>query len=522
MRSGAGCARGTGTGKVRPVETPPAITDPATTDPAITHPETTESSCPGRTARQNPGPARHDAGPAKRREGTPAQNADSVGKHADPAGRDAGNGNHPSKDLLKSGCGETWATWLSLLVIGLLLPTGFAPQSVYWDLTVLLAGGFVLVQLLHGEWPFPDLDCLSLMLLTATSIAGLQLLMGRTEIPFFTLNSLLFFGGSVLLLALFQSGLVRRVPAQGAALLWFPAIIAGGSALLFAVALSTGLAGVHHPNAQGPDGPIWWPFVYRNHLAAFVVLLLPILMWRLLFSNLRQPLLQWMTAGAIVLGLASVVASGSRAGICLAIAEIVTIGLVAAHHLRGARAWTSGVVLAGLAVLAVAVGGTTVIGYRLQHEGSVLEGRIDYWHASIEMIAARPGIGWGFGTWPDVYREFQVADSGLTVNRAHSDWLEWTAEGGVGVAVALLALLLEACRLAVRSPWALGLPVLLVYGMMDYTLRQPLVWVAFLVVWLAAGRSDAPSGCLRECQELALGSGDPMEGQVSARSRPEG
>ena len=47
------------------------------------------------------------------------------------------------------------------------------------------------------------------------------------------------------------------------------------------------------------------------------------------------------------------------------------------------------------------------------------------------MIAAHPWFGVGLGAWPTVYPSYAIADFGVFANQAHSDWLEWTAEGGL-------------------------------------------------------------------------------------------
>ena len=56
-----------------------------------------------------------------------------------------------------------------------------------------------------------------------------------------------------------------------------------------------------------------------------------------------------------------------------------------------------------------------------------------------------PG-GFGLGTFETVYPHFALFDIGLIVNHAHNDWLEWAAEGGVPLALALLSLAVWAAR----------------------------------------------------------------------------
>ena len=62
--------------------------------------------------------------------------------------------------------------------------------------------------------------------------------------------------------------------------------------------------------------------------------------------------------------------------------------------------------------------------------------RREFAASSFHMIAAHPWFGVGLGAWPTVYPSYAIADFGVFANQAHSDWLEWVVEGGVGFAVA--------------------------------------------------------------------------------------
>ncbi len=297
---------------------------------------------------------------------------------------------------------------------------------------------------------------------------------------------------------------------------------------LFLVSAAVGLSQTFEGSA-GEGWALWWPFLYRNHLAAFVVVLLPLLLQQWEADGTGR----WVALAAATVGSLTVLASGSRGGAVLVAAAwmLAMLWRVPAGPGRAAttdtddgsdngcgdsagdgcsgvsgqtrqtgyagpsqlrrrrtlRGWAvAALVIVGGMVALAGAGGTAVLEYRIRHWSPLLEGRLDYWRASVEMIAERPLVGWGFGMWPDVYRQFLVYDRSLVVNRAHSDWLEWTAEGGLLVAAALGWLLWGALRRAMHAPWAWGLPLLLLYGMVDYTLRAPLVWVAFLTLWMAA------------------------------------
>lgn len=361
-------------------------------------------------------------------------------------------------------------------MLALLLPTGFAPPLVYWNAALLLAGGYTLFRIAQGLRIGIPTGSLPLFLCGCTGIAALQLATGHTSSPYLTLNQLQFWWGSLLLLPVLRDGLAngfREAPSH-----WMPpaTLLA-----LFTVCLITGMHTVFGPSRELLQ-PLWWPFLYRNHLAGLLLLCLPLLLWHCV-ERTRYAML---AAAAAVLGVAAVVASGSRAGTVLLMTEMGILGACLLRRASRSRRWM--LVALGIAgvLLALALGGTAVLQHRATASVPLLEGRIDYWRASVHMIAERPLTGWGFGTWPDVYRQFQDRDSGLVVNQAHSDWLEWSAEGGLLVALLLAAVLAGAIRRATHHWWAVGLPLFLVFGGVDYVLRQPLLWAVFLTIWLAA------------------------------------
>jgi O-antigen ligase len=102
------------------------------------------------------------------------------------------------------------------------------------------------------------------------------------------------------------------------------------------------------------------------------------------------------------------------------------------------------------------------------------------------MIAARPWTGFGLGCWPSVYPAFALFDAGRFVNEAHSDWLQWVAEGGLPAGVAMLALAIWGLRPAWRSVWALGTIAVLLHATLDYPFSRPAMgaWV-FLTLGMA-------------------------------------
>jgi O-antigen ligase len=84
------------------------------------------------------------------------------------------------------------------------------------------------------------------------------------------------------------------------------------------------------------------------------------------------------------------------------------------------------------------------------------------------MIASRPWVGFGLGTFTAVYPAYALFDMGNRVEHAHNDWLEWAAEGGIPYAGVWMALAIWAVRPAVRSVWGIGVLGCFLHGVVDY------------------------------------------------------
>jgi len=187
-----------------------------------------------------------------------------------------------------------------------------------------------------------------------------------------------------------------------------------------------------------------------------------------------------------------VVASGSRAGAAIVLAE--TLLLFSIAYSRGGlprqtlarmAAWT---LLAG--GVAVAVAGWELLWRRLQ-AGDWMVYRRQIWASTLEMIAARPLTGFGPGTFQTVYPAFARFDVGLVVNHAHNDWLELAAEAGLPFGLLAAAMALWSVRPAIRSIWGLGVLAVFAHAFVDYPLARLGVagWV-----WLFVGVLAAYSG----------------------------
>jgi O-antigen ligase len=230
---------------------------------------------------------------------------------------------------------------------------------------------------------------------------------------------------------------------------------------------------------------VYGPFAYWNNFAQFVELVLPLTLWRGIGG--KRPNVPYIVCAAVQIG--AVVASGSRAGTVLVVAELLAVILLAYLRNRN-RLFLAGALLT-IAVcfgFVYAAGFETVIAKLQQNDQLAVRRNID--RSSVAMIRQRPLSGWGLNTYVPVYRMFALYDDGTYVNQAHNDWLEWAAGGGIPFACGMVAILLWAMRPAIRSGWGIGLIAVCMHALVDYPFARFGVcgWWFCLLGMLAASR----------------------------------
>jgi O-antigen ligase len=214
------------------------------------------------------------------------------------------------------------------------------------------------------------------------------------------------------------------------------------------------------------------PIVYHTHFAVFVETILPIAL-ALALGEARE---SYTFLGVSAVLLAALVVSASRAGLLIGFAEVLCVLLLL--HLQkgkaGRRVRFAALTLAGATGLLTLIVGFETASARFSSE-PLTAGRIQFAVSTLHMIAAHPWVGWGLGCWPAVYPAFATFDPGVIVNQAHSDWLQWTAEGGLPVGLAMLCLALWGIRPAIRSIWGIGVLAVLIHALFDYPFSRPAV-----------------------------------------------
>lgn len=357
-----------------------------------------------------------------------------------------------------------------------------------WPRTVLEVGLFALAATILLATP-PRWRWDRILLLLAAAWPALQIVAGWTVYSHATVEAALFWAAaaSAYLAAgrIFADPETARRFRRGMA--WFGI----GLAVLSTVQLYTSHGRIYWLFDSGYRDNVLGPFVYRNNYAAFIELLLPLVFLEALGTSRNRG---WFLAGAAAMA-ASVVASGSRAGAVLVGVERVGVALLCR---AGAVLLRMGVLIA---VLTAVVGGG-FLWSRLQ-EKTPYALRRDYLEASMAMVRDRPWTGFGLGTWPHVYPSYAPRDSGMFANRAHNDWAEWAAEGGLPFAAALMLLAASLSPRAVRSVWGLGLVAVAVHALVDYPfarLGQTVWWFVVAASVGALPREDNTHGADQNVQ----------------------
>jgi O-antigen ligase len=210
----------------------------------------------------------------------------------------------------------------------------------------------------------------------------------------------------------------------------------------------------------------------------------------------------WSAAIAAAVMLGAGLASASRAGAVLLVAEAAAVLWLTKgrkHFLLPA--------FAGCAAAIAAVAGAGTLVHRFA-EDDPLQVRREIFRSTGAMIAQHPLRGYGLGTYSTVYPEFAEFDNGAAVEHAHNDWLEWASEGGVFYAAIWGLIAIWAVGPALRSIWGVGILAVFLHALVDYPFARLGVsaWVFLLLGALAREAGNLGSGRLHKKQRK-LGAG---------------
>ena len=182
---------------------------------------------------------------------------------------------------------------------------------------------------------------------------------------------------------------------------------------------------------------VFGTFVYPNSLGGFLLIMLPLCVG--FCAGIRTPLARVLAGMGIASASAALLFSRSKASIVLAALGVLMLLALAAKAGQLAKKTFVGVSLAVVLVMAamLAWGYGGGLGTRLKATG---DARMDYWRAAAGMIAKKPVIGWGSGSYGRHYYAFAPKGAEST-HLAHNAFLNlWVDYGVMGCAGCLLAL----------------------------------------------------------------------------------
>jgi hypothetical protein len=367
-------------------------------------------------------------------------------------------------------------SFLLLLLCGAGILVAWVPGSFLWHCFECLVFGLTLVWLvawsvgkLEARWSWQLVPFLGIILLGC-----IQLLEAWTVYRFATQEDLLRWAAYLAIFFL-ASQLFGNAAAFRGVFLTYALVVAVVSVLQW-------FAG---------NGRIFWlfdtqeparlgPFLNHDHYASFISLALPMS----LFESVRRPDRWWVYSVIGAALYASAIAGGSRAGFVLMTAEIFLMFVLIRFPGR--------IVMAELGLILVF---GTIVGwgylYGRFNIHDPYSGRREVASATVTMIKASPVHGYGLGTWTDVYPAFAEKDFGVFINAAHNDWLQWGADGGIPMVGCMLLLFAGSLAALRRAPWALGVPIVFVHGLIDFPMQGKfLPAVVFLVFGIAVSSAN--------------------------------
>jgi O-antigen ligase len=264
-------------------------------------------------------------------------------------------------------------------------------------------------------------------------------------------------------------------------------------------------------------GWIYGPYVNHNHYAGLMEMLLPVPLV-FAFSRYARGRERWAAASAAALMGATIFLSGSRGGMA---AFVIQLGILFYFLFRERRGEGTGFLLGGFLLLSLAavawIGGSSVSARIATVEGSHrtelsrdIRVRID--RDTISMFVRRPILGWGLGTFEDVYPQFRSFYTSLLVDKAHNDYLQLAVETGAFGLGAMIWFLWTTLHHAWRKTpkWTsdinagvsvaaiIGITGILVHSLVDFNLQVPANAALFCAFCTMAAMTPRFSGHRRE------------------------
>jgi O-antigen ligase len=272
---------------------------------------------------------------------------------------------------------------------------------------------------------------------------------------------------------------LRSVPSAGDRLIraW-----AGGAVLAAVVGLAYRALSARFLTPDTTQGRAEIPHGVGPNGLGTTLMLGSILAAGLAFRTESRERAVWIGAGLCCL--AGLLASGSRASVGGLIAGV---GYLVWRELRGRPRQMAAAAAGGLLLLAAAGAAMPQFSDRVRHTVSDVNGnRVRIWHTSLAMIADRPWLGTGFGTFERAYDRRRAASSS-SEPFAFNLWLNLAVETGLLGLAAALWIAIEAVRTWRRTAGRSGAsgPPGASHGPPGWAALIVALWIGLLVDQLA-------------------------------------
>jgi len=377
-----------------------------------------------------------------------------------------------------------------------------------WSIFTLEAGAALLFVLWAVRQTMPDQpellgNPLFLPILAFAALILLQWTAGLTAYRYATRSQAVLYCAYGLLCFVVVQGLRRTRQVRALAI----TLSVYGSALaLFALVQSLISNGkLYWLRTPRFGGWIYGPYVNHNHYAGLMEMLVPIPLVFALTNYARGPRKRLAALAAAIMA-TTIFLSGSRGGMLAFTVEMCVLATILIKRRTTQRAaWALGVFMVIVVGLLIWLGG----GELTQRLASIdtetrkeLSGgmRVAIDRDGLRMFAHKPVLGWGLGTFVDVYPRFRSFYSDLVVDQAHNDYLQLLTEtGAIGFLIVIwyVAVLYRkaAQRLgnwprdtngAVALAAMLGGTGILVHSFVDFNLQIPANAAIFYVLCVVA------------------------------------
>lgn len=248
-------------------------------------------------------------------------------------------------------------------------------------------------------------------------------------------------------------------------------------------------------------GWIYGPYVNHNHYAGLMELLVPIPLVLALgrFCSHRR---RAIAAAAAAVMASTIFLCGSRGGMVAFAIEMAILAAVVGSRQKSRKA-----------ALAIGIFLVTIFGLLAWLGGGELANRIESIHSEtrtelsggtrmaltrdgLEMFRTKPILGFGLGTFPDVYPRYRSFYTTFFVNAAHNDYVQLLVEMGALGFATMVWLLVSVYRGALKKlqNWSedtngalalaamLGCTGILVHSALDFNLQIPANAALFYVL----------------------------------------